>query len=178
MTILIKNFHPSGYLTVSPKTVENILVEDLENIVGVFRSSAGIKDFLYELSKEHELCPKLMGLEKTKKSCFSYSFKHCRGACKGQENALSYNLRFEEAFYSHKIKRWLFDKPIYIVESSEQKKQIHVVDKWCYLGSINDDSSLEEDKVSQYNFDYDTYKIISSFISSPKNAAKIQIIQK
>ncbi|HSW48281.1 MAG TPA: exonuclease domain-containing protein, partial [Candidatus Saccharimonadales bacterium] len=171
MTILIKQTDKNGYHTTETREIEKIDISDIDNIIGVFKSRKQLKDFLYILSKDYHLCPKLLNLEKTKDACFSYQLGQCYGACKNAESNLKYNLRFDEAFYKHKIRPWKFDGPIIIKEVNDAKDGF-VIDKWCLLGKVNADSDLESIS-SEYIFDLDTYKILSRFISKKENDKKL-----
>ena len=106
------------------------------------------------------LCLKLLNLEKTQKFCFTYHLGKCQGACQGKENYLKYNLRFDEAFYNHKIKSWPFPGPVAIKEKGESE-EIFLIDKWCYLGSLKSENESFADLKRDYSFDYDTYKILT-----------------
>ncbi len=106
----------NSYHLVSVDTLQELPFEEMENIIGIFKSNRELKDFLMLLAKEYNLCLKLLGLEKTKSACFYSHLGRCLGACINKENYLKYNLRFEEAFYKTKIKRWPFPSAIAIKE--------------------------------------------------------------
>ncbi len=163
MTILMKCIDKNGYNSVEIREVESIPASDIDKIIGVFKSLKQVKDFLYILAKDYQLCPKILKLEKTKKYCFSYQLNQCFGACLKDEPTLKYNLRFDEAFYKHKIRSWRFDGPIIIKETTGAKEGF-LIDKWCLLGKINASSNWE-DLSKEYIFDLDTYKILSRFIA-------------
>lgn len=173
MIVLLKSKNEEGFHCVVEKDAEMITKEDVENILGVFRSIKQLRDFLFSLAKEYALCPKLLHLEKTSGYCFYYHLGICKGACSKKERILQYNLRFDEAFYTHKVKPWYFDKPIIVKEEGE-KMEGHVIDKWCYLGSLQSESERLEDMKREYTFDYDTYKILSKYILDPKNQKNIK----
>lgn len=173
MPILLRKINSDGFNTVEIKELDTIEVEELDKILGVFRTQKQTKEFLYKVAKEFNLCPKLLGLEKGKGICFYYHLNECFGACGGKELNLKYNLRFEEGFYSKKIRAWNFNSPILIRERGDLE-EAHVVDKWCYLGSIKNESESTEDLSREYRFDYDTYKILNRFIMDPKNQKKIK----
>lgn len=175
MPILLRKIDENGFNTVEVRELDSIEIKELDKILGVFRTDKQAKDFLYTVAKEYHLCPRLLGLEKGKGLCFYYHLKECLGACGGKELNLKYNLRFEEGFYSKKIRPWNFESPILIREEGE-KSEAHVIDKWCYLGSIKNEFDLEEiERI--YRFDFDTYKILNRFILDPKNQKKITILK-
>ena len=117
-----------------------------------------------------------MGLDKGKGRCFNYQLGMCGGACIGEEKTLRYNLIFEEAFYEKRVKAWNFGKPILIKEIGE-KSEIHLVDKWCYMGSVTDASESPESLKLEYNFDFDVYRILKRYLKNPNNHKNISYFE-
>lgn len=177
--VILKSRDRKGFKCVNTRNLDEIEVNDIENLLGVFKSKKQMKDYLYEMCKEYKLCPKVMGREKGKGMCFSSQIGQCLGACGGKESALKYNLRFDEAFLNTKVKRWQFDGPILVKEKNdlisdgETNEEIHVIDKWCYLGSLNNENDRLEDISREYKFDWDTYKILRRYLLRPDNLRRI-----
>ena len=165
MILLLETQDKDGYSSVSYKEVDHIELEDLDSIIGIFKSFRQMKDHLYELSKQFFLCPKRLGLDNSKKFCFSYHLQKCYGACNKKELQIKYNVRFTEAFSKYKLKRWIFDSPVLIKEKGELEEAF-IVDKWCLLGSIKSEEEFG-DISQEYIFDLDTYKILTKFLSHP-----------
>lgn len=176
MMVLLKTTDENGYLGVQLSEMEVVDIDHLDQIIGVFRTQKQVKDFLHEIAKEYHLCPKLLGLEKTKSYCFYFQLGICNGACRNEEIYLKYNLRFDEAFYKHKIRPWRFDGPIVLKEESTSHEAF-IVDKWCLLGNAKNDEELS-DVSSDYVFDYDAYKILSKFILKPPKSLSISILKR
>lgn len=172
MIALEKGVNKDGYNIILEKTIDEIEPQQLEKIVGVFRTKKQIKDFFFDLAPKYNLCYKLLNIEKTDRYCFAYHLGKCFGACRGKENRLKYNLRFDEAFYKLKIKSWPFNSPIIIKETGDLEEYF-IVDKWCYLGSIKNHQDGEREKLN-YKFDYDTYKILRKYLEKPKNLRNIK----
>ena len=84
-------------------------------------------------------------------------------------------MRFASGFGSKKIRVWPFEGPILIKEDGDRHES-HLVDRWCYLGSIKNEGDSIDDALSEYRFDYDTYKILNRFIMSPRNERKIKVL--
>ncbi len=152
-----------NYNFVKVTNLDEVDVKNLSDVIGVFRSEKQLKNTLYELADDHNLCHKLMGLEKTQKTCFAYHLGKCFGACGGSENYLKYNLRFDEAFYKHKIKSWPYQGPITIKEKGDSE-EIFLIDKWCYLGSWKGENDSYRSLKKDYIFDYDTYRILIRYL--------------
>lgn len=177
MPILLKTIDVNGFNSVEIKELDLVDINEIENILGVFKSIKQTKEFLHRVAKEYSLCPRLLGLDKGKGLCFYYHLNQCKGACNGLENNLKYNLRFDEGFYNKKIRPWRFDAPIIIKELGD-KEESHLVDKWCYLGSIKDESFDLKELKKEYRFDFDTYRILNKFIMDPRNEKKIKVLNQ
>lgn len=163
-----KNTTGQNYHSLTTSNLQDVPIEDLNQVLGIFKSKRELRDFLLAIAKEYNLCPKLLNLEKIKGNCFNYHLNLCFGACSGKELFLKYNLRFDEAFYKTKIKDWPFKGPVGIKEES-QKKELFIIDKWCVLGKIEDESQSLEDLRQDYLFDTDTYKILNRYINNNKD---------
>lgn len=177
ITIIKNKTNQDGYYEAVISTIDKITADEASSILGIFRSVKQAKECLVSLVKKHELCEKLLNLEKTKNSCFAYKLSICKGACLKYEDPLFYNLRFTNAFSQNKIKTWPFNTPIIVTEKNDLEETIEsfLIDKWCLLGTISSDEDITSSHLTQeYNFDLDTYKIIHSFIYNPKNLRKIK----
>lgn len=171
MIALRKTVNENGFCEVDSCELSQVTPQLLDDIIGIFKSKRELKNKLYEIARKHSLCPKLLNLEKTKKSCFAYHIGECKGACIGREASIRYNLRFEEAFFSLKIQKWPFDGPIIIKESGECEERF-LIDKWCYLGKLSD-ANPDIDTI-EYSFDLDMYRILKRYIMSQRDITKIK----
>jgi DNA polymerase-3 subunit epsilon len=172
--VITQTVTESGYQSVSLKEVESITGEDLSSILAIVKSKKQATTILRDLARIYELCPKILGTEKSVGSCFSYKLGWCKGACLGQELPLKYNLRMTLAFAEYMIKRWPFSGPMLITEenSIDEKSIGFVFDNWCYMGSCTNDSECELKK--EYEFDVDMYKILVQFLKNPRNLKKVK----
>lgn len=59
----------------------------------VFRTASEARSFLYEKALEHELCPKLCGLQNSSAPCLFHIVQNCNGSCGLGEDPAGYNLR-------------------------------------------------------------------------------------
>lgn len=176
---LRKEKNKDGYETAYVEVADSLDMEDSENILGIFRSKKQVKDFLAGQVKEHSLCPRLLGLEKTKGPCFSSKLGICHGACTKKEKPIKYNLRFYEAFAKTKIKSWPFNSPVTIRETDmfNGRRDEFVVSNWKILEvrSLREET-MEVKDVSDTPFDLDTYRILTKFLTNPDNARYIQTV--
>jgi len=178
LTAIRQTTSTDGYYSAELDTISSPNISDLANFIGFFKSKKQAKDFLSTVNREHELCEKLLGLEKTTTSCFGYRLDRCKGACVKKEKVLNYNLRFMTAFGRTKIKSWPYPGAIIIEERQElsDKTEYFLVDQWCFLGTVSIDSngSFNETK-HDYVFDLDTYKILVRYLTSAKNEKRIRL---
>lgn len=163
----------NGYKTISLEEKSGINAEEVERIVGVYRSKKQAKEHVALLTAQHHLCDRFMGLENTRGACFGYHLKRCRGACFGHEVPAEYNARFDIAFGEYRLKSWPYDGPVAIREYNPEYEmsEAHVLDKWCYLGSAAGEEDLTDVHSKDRTFEYDTYKILSGYIH--KNRAHV-----
>jgi DNA polymerase-3 subunit epsilon len=180
---LLKQIKTSdNYYSVNIEKTKNIKLEDIDNLLGIFNSKRKVQNFLITVAKEYNLCPKLLTLDHSKNSCFSYHLGDCFGACINEEHFLKYNLRFMEAFSHRKIKKWPFDSPVMITETNHFNglTQKIILDNWCLLAVIKSTPDIADNDTEIYetNFDYDIYKIIKKALKNDKNIFKISKIDK
>lgn len=139
-----------------------------KDLIGCFKSKRAAENILRELITNHRLCPKLCGLDNSKKSCFHYQLKKCQGACINKESSDIYNARVEMAMAQFKLQEWPFDGPVGIKEQNNKNQQIqfHVFNQWRYLGSVCSLSELQDtvNTLHETNTTYDDIKIIQSHI--------------
>lgn len=134
-----------------------------DDLFGLFYSKREANTYLKAIAKKHRLCEALLGLEKRTegKSCFGYQIKQCGGACIGQSPISLHNLQLKTALELFRVQVWPYQGPIAIKEG----EQMHVVDRWCYLGSAISESELEElMHLGDVEFDLDIYKILKKAI--------------
>jgi DNA polymerase-3 subunit epsilon len=134
---------------------------DLSTIYGVYSNRMKAKKAIDELTRMYRLCPKLMGLEKSNGACFSYSLGRCKGACIGEEDAESYNARFEIALERSKLSEWPYEGSI-TLPVNEAGEQV-VIQNWIVQG-FSDEYGNAVIVDAEPNFDLDEYKIIRRFI--------------
>jgi len=176
LVVVRKTLTEYGYLAVSLEHIDTVLLDDLQNILGVYKSLTQAKQSLKKIGYDHELCPKLLGIEKTKGACFYIQLNKCGGACLGTEEKLTYNKKVLTAFKYRKIKTWPYEGPVMIEEKrNNENGEAFIVDNWCLLTVIKFDDGGECEQVRQdHAFDYDAYKILARYIMNPINKRTIK----
>jgi len=158
-----------GYAVVKLQPVDYLDLIPDSPILGIFKHTKQAKEFLDTISKTHRLCSKLLRLEQSRGCCFPYHLGQCKGACIGEEDPAAYNARVDAAFEARRIIAWPFDGPVILEEISKDKRirEVFVIDNWCLIGS-------GKNTASPRRFDYDSYKILYSYVMEEGNKVKIQ----
>ena len=170
-----------GFITVKLEAVDYLDIKPDSPILGIFKHKTQAKEFLDTVAKTHRLCPKLLRLENSSGYCFSYHLGQCDGACMGEEDVAAYNARVEAAFEARRIVAWPFDGAVTIEEVSNDHnlRELFVIDNWCLIASYNDGVTVSKkfqlpQKSSPHRFDYDSYKILYSYVTEEGNKIKLE----
>ena len=138
-----------------------------ENLFGIFATAHAAQEALRKLIQRHGLCSIVTGLEPSRGeglACFGRQIRRCRGACTGEESHQSHQGRLARALQELRILPWPYDGPMGIVERSAGWTQVHVIDRWRYLGSFGQDQlqpqlPLQTGK-EHHGFDLNCYKLL------------------
>lgn len=76
-------------------------VDGREKPITTFSNRQSSKSFMFKIVDEFSLCQKLVGLYKTKTSCFKYDIKECNGACIQKESPESYNAKVQKLIFKN-----------------------------------------------------------------------------
>lgn len=84
------------------------------------------------LQEDFQLCPKLMGLQKSPAACYDLASKKCQGACQQIEAVTAYNNRFDEAIqaFSSQYDNYV----LYTPGRTADEKGLVVVNNGRYMG--------------------------------------------
>lgn len=150
------------------------------DLFGLFRSRPVANNALREIADSNGLCLILLGLEKGKGPCFNHQIKRCRGACAGKESEHAHRMRLAAALAPLRVKSWPFPARIGVRETdpTTQRSQVHVFDRWAYVGAMNSQRELFDALETRYEpgFDLDTYKMLQRlFRDRPKGIEIIQL---
>jgi len=162
MCLVREAVNDAGYATAQLSCAETLKPGDEKNVAALFRSKKQAKEVLGQLAVEHELCPRLLGIE-SHVPCSATQHDRCRGACVGREKHRPYNRRFREAFDVHRVKAWPCAGPVGLDERGiDGTGELFIVDNWRLLAALRfNGSEWEEFIPPHFRFDYDVYKILS-----------------
>ncbi len=128
---------------------------------GLYRTERAARAALTRLARDQRLCLKALGLESGSGSCFGYQIGRCAGACVGLEPLARHGLRLKLALAPLKLRGWPYRGPVGVYESTGfGLTQIHVIDRWQYLGSVREGEPFEPRFARDGRFDTDAYRIL------------------
>lgn len=133
------------------------------DLYGLFATRKAALEKLRAIVEMEKLCPALTGLEATTRgrACFARQIARCLGACIGEESVEDHYCRLKAALEEMRIVIWPYAGPMAIVEECDGWKQMHVVDHWFYVGSIDHAPDAIPIRCPvRRSFDVDTYKIL------------------
>lgn len=134
---------------------------------------------LRALADEHRLCLQTLGFELARPGpCFRHQIARCAGVCAGKESIHVHHGCVAEALARLKTMPWPHGGPVGIVERDRDRDaaEVHVVDRWCYLGGASSDSELAEllEAAREPRFDYDQYRILARHLGK-KNVRTVRL---
>lgn len=139
-------------------------------LYGLFRNAREAKTALRTIAEEHQLCPRVLGLENGKGRCFGNQVGKCRGACNGQESIAEHTQRAKAALTQFQVNVWPWPGSIAIEEkpAGNAAPAWHVVRQWCYLGSASSFEKAQSLAEISASFDVDSYRILNRFLRYPE----------
>ncbi len=140
---------------------------------GLFKNAKAAKRWLQTLCDEHGLCRKKLGLERGPGSCFGFQIKRCRGACAEKQSFIAWNLSLREALGPNRLGDWPYPGPAALTERRGRRLDLHVVDRWCHLGTVHHRHDLHDLADNEPHFDLDIYRILKRFLE--KSADRIEV---
>ncbi|TDX29166.1 DNA polymerase-3 subunit epsilon [Modicisalibacter xianhensis] len=152
------------------------LASSEQALYGLFRSRRDAVNALKQIAMDYRLCTQTLGLVRGKGRCFDHQLRRCLGVCCGEESQESHARRAREALERLRVQQWPWPGRVAFGEISQDGERAwHIVDHWCYLGSVE---SLDSDRLAalgkQYpRFDVDTYKILNRFLARQDDALEI-----
>ena len=165
-------WQPAEYSAPRLASAADIDFSNAGDVYGVFRSKRAALDALRKLANAFELCNIRIGLEAGAGSCTAHGIERCRGVCAGKESPAQHDLRLMEALCELKLQAWPFKGRIGVREAGADGAELHVLDHWCYLGTVRSEQDLDT-LAARPAFDLDTYKILKRFLKNQHRGVEI-----
>jgi len=144
---------------------DEIDADTLSFVYGVWRSRRAALQALRTAADEHRLCLQVLGFDdKRRGACLRHQIGRCAGVCAGKESIHVHHARVATALARLKSVDWPHCGPLGVVEADESRDatEVHVLDRWCYLGTATSDAEVAELlEARRPRFDYDHYRILS-----------------
>ncbi len=132
-----------------------------DDAFGLYRTERQARTALTKLARDHKLCLKVLGLETGGGSCFGFQIGRCAGACAGHEPLPRHGVRVKLALAPLKLRSWPYRGAVGVHESTGfGLTQVHVIDRWQYLGSMLEGERFEPVFSCDSRFDTDAYRIL------------------
>ena len=92
---------------------------------------------------------------------------------------MQHQARLAAALTRLKLVSWPWKGAIGIREqhAASAREELHVIDRWCYLGSFSDEEELRQPDLFARRpaFDMDTYKLLVKHLMRNKRARVVQL---
>lgn len=148
--------------------------------ITTFNNRQSAKSFLVNAVTNFQLCQKLVGLYKTKTSCFRYDTKECFGACIQRESIEEYNKRVEQLIEKNSFE----SKNLVIVDKGREidERSVILIENGLFkgLGFVNLNYQISNIKVLEniitpMENNRETQHIIQSYLRKNKKTKIIQL---
>ncbi|MEC4718900.1 exonuclease domain-containing protein [Noviherbaspirillum sp. CPCC 100848] len=135
------------------------------DLYGLFASRRKACDALRAVANAYQLCPRLLGLEKTRGNKDGAAGEgQCKDACTcaAGSNLDVHNQRLRAALQGMRVQPWPYTGAIAIRENTE----LHVIDCWSYLGSVGSEiGAFELLQKGRGQFERQVYHIVRKWLS-------------
>ncbi|WP_194722913.1 3'-5' exonuclease family protein [Noviherbaspirillum malthae] len=132
------------------------------DLYGLFVNRRKACDALRAVVNVYQLCPRLLGLEKTRKREACSAAAGTCAVCSGEESPDMHNQRLRTALKGMRLQPWPYANAIAIRENDV----LHVIDSWSYLGSVmNNEEAVELLRKGRGRFDREVYYITRKWLS-------------
>ncbi|WP_067703469.1 excinuclease Cho [Erwinia sp. ErVv1] len=140
------------------------------DLFGLYSSRRSALETLQKIADEQQLCLALLGLENLSRNraCFRASLGRCAGACCGKESPEAHHQRLLAALERVRVQCWPWEGAVGVVEEGVNQTQIHIINNWFYLGSVEDLAMAKALTSTPKGFDSDGYKILCKPVISGK----------
>lgn len=167
-----KTFSHGLYSTLNQEGFINLKVKSIgkdPNYITSFTSLKSGNNFLEQVSKEQQLCTKLIGNKKSEHYCFYNEFNNCSGTCSMEEEARDYNKKVQQVIDKHQFSNKSFiivDRGREITERSAIMIENGIIVGYGYVDlqfQVTDHDILKK-VITPLSNDKDSRHIIQSYL--------------
>lgn len=140
------------------------------NLFGLYAHRRAALAALQKVADEQRLCYGVLGLEPLSKgrACFRFGLRRCAGACCGVEPLADHQQRLTSALEALRLQCWPWPGAVAVIEEGVMQTQIHVINHWLYLGTVNTLGEAAALCSTPPGFDSDGYRILCKPLLSGK----------
>ena len=136
-----------------------------------FYNGTECRIFLEKLCEEYELCPKYCHLQSNITNCFHYQIKQCKGICRNEEGAITYNERVQKAIASIK-----FNTENFVIKETGRTSKEHsivlvlngIYKGFGYICKNKESASVNDyfDNITTQKDNNDVKRILNSYLKN------------
>lgn len=146
-----------------------------DGLRGVFRSRREADDLLRELALLYRLCPRRLGLEGGAGPCTAHAARRCAGVCARRETPAEHDARLAGALAGIGVRPWPWAGPVVVEEGrGGGPRRLQVFDRWCHLGTTDDESGLAALAAAPRAFDADVWRILARWLAAPAHVQQVR----
>jgi DNA polymerase-3 subunit epsilon len=148
---------------------------DWDGLFGVFRNRREADNLLRELALLYRLCPRRLGLEGGSGPCTAYAARRCAGVCARRESPAEHDVRLAGALAGVGVKPWPWAGPVVVEEfRAGGLRRLQCFERWCHLGSADDEAELAVLATTPRAFDADVWRILARWLAVPDHLAQVR----
>ncbi|RXJ50761.1 exonuclease domain-containing protein [Gelidibacter gilvus] len=155
-------------------------IDGRKTAITTFSNYQSGKQFMFKAIENYKLCPKLVGLDTAKTSCFKYHINECKGACIKEESPTDYNLRIQELIAKNSYK----NKDLLIIDKGRalEERSVLLIEDGTFKGLGYYDLNFQitnkkvlESIITPMEDNKDTQHIIQSYLRKNKQIKIVEL---
>lgn len=155
-------------------------IDGRKKAITTFSNYQSGKQFMFKAIENYELCPKLVGFDTSKTSCFKYHIDECKGACIKEESPADYNLRIQELILNNSYE----NRDLLIIDKGRalDERSVLLIENGVFKGLGYYDLNFQiinkkvlESIITPMEDNKDAWHIIKSYLRKNKQVKIIEL---